>query len=146
MVVLMADDDEDDRLVTSEAMGLANPLSEMRFVRDGQELLDYLRQEGDYVNAGGDAPTPDVILLDLNMPKMTGAEALAEIKADDGLRSIPVVVFSTSKRSEEVAESYQLGASSYISKPAGFEELVATLGEFRRYWFDLVELPTRRTN
>lgn len=143
MVVLMADDDEDDRQFASEAMRATCQHSDMRSVGDGRQLLDYLRREGDYRNRAGMAPMPDVILLDLNMPKMTGIEALAEIKSDTTLRSLPVVIFSDSGTTDDVIACYQLGANSYIRKPTGFDEWVDVMTGFRDYWFEVADLPRR---
>jgi two-component system response regulator len=114
----------------------------MRFVVDGQELLDYLRHEGAYAN-GADAPEPGIILLDLNMPKKDGREALAEIKSDPALRHIPVVVLTTSKAEEDIFRTYGLGVNSFITKPVTFGGLVEVLRAWSRYWFEIVELPVR---
>src|ERR1700739_4823866 len=97
ITIVMADDDEEDRMLAQDALQDSRLANDMRFVTNGQELLDYLRREGDYADPDVDAPRPGIILLDLNMPKMDGREALAEIKADDNLRSIPVIVLTTSK-------------------------------------------------
>ena len=140
ITILMADDDEEDRELTREAMSDARLANEMRFVADGQELLDYLRHEGDYGN-GADAPEPGVILLDLNMPKKDGREALAEIKGDPNLRHIPVVVLTTSKAEEDIFRTYGLGVNSFITKPVTFAGLVEVLQAWSRYWFEIVELP-----
>jgi CheY-like chemotaxis protein len=137
--ILLADDDEDDRELTSDALHESRLANEIRFVGDGQELLDYLRHEGRY--AGSDAPRPGMILLDLNMPKKDGREALAEIKGDAALRQIPVVVLTTSKDEEDVFRSYDLGVNSFITKPVTFAGLVEAMRMFTRYWFELVELP-----
>lgn len=142
VVVLMADDDPDDREVAADAFAIAHPQGELRFVHDGQQLLDYLRNEDD-ADDGADARAPDVILLDLNMPKVSGEEALAEIKSDPELRSIPVIVFTTSRREEDILNCYERGANSYIAKPAGFTDLVSMMGDFRRYWFETADLPLR---
>jgi CheY-like chemotaxis protein len=140
VTILMADDDEDDRQLTREALQNSRLANDMRFVADGQELLDYLRREGAYADAA-EAPRPGVILLDLNMPKKDGREALAEIKADVSLRSIPVVVLTTSRDEQDVLRSYNLGVNSFITKPVTFAALVEVMGTWQRYWFDLVELP-----
>lgn len=140
ITILMADDDPDDRLLTEQALQesrLANPLY---FVEDGEELMDYLHRRGKF-SAPGSAPRPGLILLDLNMPRKDGREALAEIKADPSLKRIPVVVLTTSKADEDVLRSYNLGASSYITKPVTFDALVEVVGTLGRYWFELVELP-----
>jgi CheY-like chemotaxis protein len=141
VTILLADDDEDDRELTREALQHSRLANEMRFVVDGQDLMDYLRREGSYADPAVDAPRPGIILLDLNMPKKDGREALGEIKADARLRSIPVVVLTTSEDEEDVLRSYDLGVSSFITKPVTFAGLVDALRTFTRYWFELVELP-----
>jgi CheY-like chemotaxis protein len=113
----------------------------MRFVGDGRELLDYLRRTGRYADPALEAPRPGIILLDLNMPKKDGREALAEIKADGSLRRIPVVVLTTSKDEEDVFRTYDLGVNSFITKPVTFGGLVEVMRTWSRYWFEIVELP-----
>jgi CheY-like chemotaxis protein len=113
----------------------------MRCVVDGQDLMDYLRRRGRYADPAVDAPRPGIILLDLNMPKKDGREALAEIKADPSLRQIPVVVLTTSNDEQDVLRSYDLGVNSFITKPVTFAGLVEALSTWSRYWFELVELP-----
>lgn len=140
VTILMADDDEDDRDLTREALQNSRLANEMRFVVDGQDLMDYLRRGGRYAGPDADAPRPGIILLDLNMPKKDGREALAEIKADSSLRSIPVVVLTTSKDEEDVFRTYDLGVSSFITKPVTFAGLVDVMKTWQRYWFELVEL------
>jgi two-component system, response regulator len=141
MTILMADDDREDCRLSQEALNDARLLNEMRFVYDGEELMDYLRERGDYANGGRASPEPGVILLDLNMPKMDGREALAEIKGDPALRSIPVVVLTTSKAEEDILSSYDLGANSFITKPVTFAGLVEVMQGLSRYWFEIVALP-----
>jgi CheY-like chemotaxis protein len=109
-------------------------------VEDGEELMDYLLQRGRF-DGKACAPPPRLILLDLNMPKMDGREALREIKADPWLRHIPVVVFTTSNDTDDILSSYRLGASSFIVKPASYERLVAILASLMDYWVKAVELP-----
>jgi CheY-like chemotaxis protein len=138
-LVLIADDDPDDRELAADALGATAGGGKIRFVHDGQDLLDYLRREGPYQRE--DVPRPDVILLDLNMPRRTGTEALTEIKADEDLRSIPVVVLSTSRSTDDIESSYALGAASYVVKPSTFTSLVEAMDVFKRYWFELVDLP-----
>jgi two-component system response regulator len=140
VTILLADDDADDRLLTQEALVESRLVNELRCVEDGQELLAYLRHQGRYANPD-DAPRPGLILLDLNMPKMDGREALAEIKADPALRRIPVVVLTTSQAEEDIARTYDLGVNSFISKPVLFTSLVEVLARLGHYWFELVELP-----
>jgi CheY-like chemotaxis protein len=140
VVILMADDDADDRELTRDALAESRLANEVHFVEDGVELLDYLHHRGVYSQPGS-APRPGVILLDLNMPRKDGREALREIKADPKLRTIPVVVLTTSKAEEDIVRSYDLGASSFISKPVTFEGLVEVMRGLGRYWFEIVELP-----
>lgn len=141
ITILMADDDEEDCELTREALQDARLANQMRFVHDGQELVDYLKRGGRYADPAVDAPRPGIILLDLNMPKKDGREALAEIKADESLRQIPIVVLTTSKDEEDVLRTYDLGASSFITKPVTFAALVEVMANWRRYWFEIVELP-----
>jgi CheY-like chemotaxis protein len=141
ITILMADDDEEDRELTGDALAAAHLVNDIRFVADGQELLDYLRADGKYHGNANAAPRPGIILLDLNMPKKDGREALAEIKADESLRQIPVVVLTTSSDEEDVLRSYDLGVNSFITKPVTFASLVEVMGAWTRYWFEIVELP-----
>lgn len=143
ITILMADDDPDDRLLTADALKEARLINDIRFVENGVELLEYLRKQGKYA-APADAPRPGLILLDLNMPRMDGRSVLKEIKSDADLRSIPVVVLTTSKDDEDVYRSYDLGVNSYIVKPVTFEALVDILQTLEKYWFEIVELPPKR--
>lgn len=136
----MADDDPDDRVLTKSALKESKVLNELFFVEDGEELMDYLKLEGKYTNPD-DAPRPSVILLDLNMPKKDGREALKEIKSDPNLRRIPVVIMTTSKAEEDIVRSYDLGANSYITKPVTFERLIELMKTMGQYWVEFVELP-----
>lgn len=142
ITILMADDDPDDRLLTREALDEARLGNHFAEVCDGEELLGYLRREGQYAELAG-KPLPGLILLDLNMPKMDGREALTEIKSDPALRRIPVVVLTTSKAAEDIAQTYDLGVNSFITKPVTFEALVELMKALTRYWFEIVELPER---
>ena len=140
ITVLVADDDADDRLLISDAFeesSLSNPL---HFVKDGEELMDYLQRRGEYETLEGE-PFPGLILLDLNMPKKDGRVALKEIKSDPALQRIPVVVLSTSKAPEDILRTYGLGVSSFITKPVTFEELCEVVKLLSRYWFEVVALP-----
>jgi CheY-like chemotaxis protein len=141
VTILLADDDEEDRELTRDALQDARLANEMRFAVDGQDLMDYLKREGAYADPSVDAPRPGIILLDLNMPKKDGREALAEIKADPSLRRIPIVVLTTSKDEEDVFRTYDLGVSSFITKPVTFAGLFDVMRTWTRYWFELVELP-----
>jgi CheY-like chemotaxis protein len=139
--ILLADDDEEDRELARDALQDSRLANEMKFVHDGQDLLDYLRREGRWADPSVEAPRPGIILLDLNMPKKDGREALAEIKADECLRRIPVVVLTTSKDEADVLSTYDLGVSSFITKPVTFAGLVEVMRTWTRYWFEIVELP-----
>jgi CheY-like chemotaxis protein len=141
VTILMADDDEEDCELTRDALQDARLANEMKFVHDGQELIDYLRREGRYADPSLDAPRPGIILLDLNMPKKDGREALAEIKADEALRRIPIIVLTTSKDEEDVLRTYDLGVNSFITKPVTFTGLVEVMRTWTRYWLEIVELP-----
>lgn len=138
--ILMADDDEDDRLLTLDALKESRVLNNLYCVEDGVELLAYLRREGKYADPKA-SPRPSLILLDLNMPRKDGREALQEIKADPSLRSIPVVILTTSKEEEDMLRGYDLGCASYITKPVNFEGLVDLMRALGRYWIEFVELP-----
>ena len=140
ITILMADDDSDDRQLTEEALEDARLINDIRFVENGEELLDYLRRRGKYAPPA-EAPRPGLILLDLNMPRKDGRTVLAEIKQDPDLRTIPVVVLTTSKSDEDIYRSYDLGVNSYVVKPVTFEALVDTLQTLEKYWFEIVELP-----
>jgi CheY-like chemotaxis protein len=141
ITILICDDDEDDRTLTQQALEDAHISNRIRFVENGEELLDYLFQRGAYSGETGKAPRPGLILLDLNMPKLDGREALKAIKEDPTLRDIPVVVLSTSRLDEDVARSYQLGVNSFITKPVTFTGLVEAMNVLGRYWLEIVELP-----
>ena len=140
VTILVADDDEEDRAMTEEALKESRLANDLRFVTDGEELIDYLNHRGPFSSTA--APTPGLILLDLNMPRKDGREALAEIKADPRLRQIPIVVLTTSKAEEDIVRSYDLGVSSFITKPVTFDGLVTAMRVFSEYWFELVALPS----
>jgi CheY-like chemotaxis protein len=142
IIILIADDDPDDQLLIQEALTESQLNIHFYFVEDGEELLDYLYHRGDHANKTT-SPRPSLILLDLNMPKKDGREVLNEIKTDPNLRQIPVVVLTTSKAEEDIQRTYDLGASSFISKPVTFESLVKTMEILGKYWFEIVELPPR---
>jgi two-component system response regulator len=140
ITILMADDDEDDRQMTKEAFAESHLANDLRFVCDGEELMDYLHRRGKYSDPAM-SPRPSLILLDLNMPKKDGREALQEIKADPALRQIRVVIMTTSKAEEDIFQSYDLSATSYITKPVTFERLVEVIKTLGKYWLEIVELP-----
>jgi CheY-like chemotaxis protein len=141
ITILVCDDDEDDRALTQQALEDAHISNRVRFVGDGEELLDYLYQRGEFAGATGKAPRPGLILLDLNMPKMDGREALKVIKEDVTLHDIPVVVLTTSRLDEDMIRSYRLGVNSFITKPVTFSGLVDAMNVLGRYWLEIVELP-----
>ncbi len=140
ITILMADDDADDRQMTKDAFVEGRLGNNLRFVEDGVELMDYLKRRGRYAPPV-DAPRPGLILLDLNMPKKDGREALKEIKADPELRRIRVVVMTTSKAEEDIVRTYELSAASYISKPVTFSQLTEVIKALGKYWLEIVELP-----
>ncbi len=141
IMILMAEDDADDRLLVKDALEESRVINELRFVEDGEELLEYLRRQGRYADPDT-SPRPGLILLDLNMPRKDGREALQEIKADPNLRRIPIVVMTTSKAEEDIFRSYDSGASSYITKPVTFDRLVDLMKTLGHYWIEFVELPS----
>ena len=140
VTILMADDDEDDRMLTREALKESKVLNNLYCVEDGVELMKFLNREGQYANH----PRPSLILLDLNMPRMDGREALAKIKSQPELRGIPVVILTTSRADEDVVRGYDLGAASYITKPVTFDNLVSLMRALGHYWIEFVELPFRQ--
>ena len=138
--LLCADDDPDDRLLVKDAFQGVRLVNDLRFVGDGEELLDYLLHRGAYEDPRS-SPRPLLVLLDLNMPRMNGREALARIRSEPTLRSLPVVVLTTSSASDDVDTVYAIGGNSYIVKPVTFDGLVRVAEELGRYWLQLVELP-----
>jgi len=139
VTILLADDDSDDRMLARDALAESRLANDLRFVQDGEELMDYLYRRNKYSNE--EAPRPGLILLDLNMPKKDGREALREIKSDPNLRHIPIVVLTTSKAEEDIYRTYDLGVNSFITKPVTFDGLVSVMRGLGRYWFEIVELP-----
>jgi CheY-like chemotaxis protein len=140
ITILLADDDPDDRKLTHDAFMENRLANDFHAVEDGEELLDYLHRRGKYESLRSD-PLPGLILLDLNMPRKDGREALKEIKADPELRRIPVVVLTTSKAEEDIVRTYDLGVNSYVTKPVTFKSLVELIKVLGNYWFEVVELP-----
>ena len=141
-IILVAEDDPDDVMLMTDAFEESCLANQLHFVRDGDELLDYLRRQGKYADPAL-SPRPGLILLDLNMPRKDGREALEEIKSDPGLRQIPVVVLTTSRAEEDIHRTYDLGANSFITKPVTFTGLVETMNVLGSYWFGIVELPAQ---
>ena len=140
IIILMADDDSDDRLLAREAFEESRLKNDLFFVEDGVELMDYLYRRGQFSEAKT-SPKPGLILLDLNMPRKDGREALEEIKSDDVLRRIPIVVLTTSAAEEDIVRSYELGVSAYIRKPVTFEGLITVIRSIGKYYVEIVELP-----
>ncbi len=140
VTILLAEDDDDDYMLTCQALRAARLANDVYRANDGEELLDYLRHRGRFVQPE-QSPAPSLILLDLNMPRKDGREALREIKADPQLRHFPVVVLTTSRSEEDIVRSYQFGVNSFITKPVTFQGLVDAIEVLGQYWFELVELP-----
>jgi len=143
ITILMADDDQGDRRLTREAFRQQQIASDLRFVENGEQLIDYLLRQGEFTNPS-DSPRPGLILLDLNMPRKNGHEALREIKSHPELCSIPVIILTTSKSEEDILRSYELGAASFITKPVTFDGLAEIVQALDRYWLKVVTLPHER--
>lgn len=143
ITILMADDDADDRRLTQEAFEEGRLINDLRFVENGEQLMDYLYRRGAFAPPA-EAPRPGLILLDLNMPRKDGRTVLKELKTDPDLRQIPVCVLTTSKADEDIYKSYDLGVNSYIVKPVTFEAMVDILQTLEKYWFEIVELPPHK--
>jgi two-component system response regulator len=137
--ILIADDDADDRMMIKEALEENSFSHDMRFVEDGEELLDYLHQRGKYLTEK--VVRPNLIILDLNMPKVDGREALSQIKSNVNLKRIPVIVLTTSRAEEDIIRTYDLGVNSFICKPVRYNDLVIVAREIGNYWFSTVALP-----
>ncbi len=140
ITILMAEDDADDRQMTKEAFEENRVANDLRFVENGDELIDYLKRRGKYSDPAK-SPRPGLILLDLNMPKKDGRQALQEIKADPNLKNIRIVILTTSKAENDISRCYDLSASSYITKPVTFDRLVEVVNTLGKYWLEIVELP-----
>lgn len=140
ITILMADDDPDDRLLAKEAFEESRLRNNLLFVEDGVELMDFLHRKGKF-SQPSKSSLPGLILLDLNMPKKDGREALQEIKSDEILKRIPIVVLTTSSAEEDIIQSYELGVSAYIRKPVSFEGLINVVKSIGKYYVEIVELP-----
>jgi len=140
ITILIADDDPEDRMLMEEAFVESRLANDLRFVEDGEQLMDYLSRSGRYADPMS-SPRPGVILLDLNMPRKDGREALREIKSDPGLRQIPIVVLTTSRAEEDIFRSYDLGVNSFVTKPVTFAAMVDLMKTLGKYWFEIVALP-----
>ena len=145
VVILIADDDPEDRMLAKDALEENKLSNDLQFVEDGEELIEYLYNKGRYKEKNK-YPKPGLILLDLNMPRKDGREALKEIKRDENLRLIPIVILTTSKAEEDVIRSYNLGVNSFITKPVTFDALVEIMKTLSKYWFEIVELPPLEAN
>ena len=140
--ILLVEDNPDDVEITLRAFHKVRLANTVHVVRDGQEALDFVFREGDYSDRA-DAPQPDVILLDLNLPKVNGLEVLDKIRASDGLSSLPVIVLTVSEQQEDVRESYKLGANTFITKPVDFEKFVHAMEILDEYWMVIARLPPK---
>jgi CheY-like chemotaxis protein len=137
--VLLVEDDPGDVLMTQEAFEEHKVRNNLTVVSDGEEALTYLRREGKYA----DAPRPDLVLLDLNLPRIDGREVLAKIKEDEDLRRIPVVVLTTSQLDEDIVRSYSLHANAYVTKPVDFERFITVVRQIDEFFVSVVKLPPR---
>lgn len=145
ITILIADDDHEDQMLIRDAWAASRLVNDLRFVDDGEQLMDYLQRCGLYADPA-DSPRPGLVLLDLNMPKKNGLEALKEIKSDPQLQAIPIVVLTSSKEEEDVLSSYALGVSGFITKPVSFQSLVDVIKGVGKYWIEIVELPVHRSD
>jgi len=140
--ILLVEDDPGDIELTREALADSKLLIHLHVVEDGEEAMAFLRQEGQYA----DGPTPDVVLLDLNLPKKDGRQVLKEIKEAKDLKMIPVVILTTSSAEEDILKTYKLGANCYITKPVGLEQFTRVVEAIDNFWVTVVKLPTRAKN
>lgn len=140
ITILCADDDPEDRMLLLDAWKESRVANDLHMVEDGEQLMDYLHRRGNYADQAGQ-PLPGMILLDLNMPRKDGREALREIKSNPQLRRIPVIILTTSKAEEDIFRAYDLGVNSFIVKPVTFKSLVDVTQTIGRYWLEIVELP-----
>lgn len=141
-IILLAEDDPGDQELTRRALEQSKIRNELYVVEDGEEALDYLLRRGKYQNPTS-SPKPDLMLLDLNMPKMDGKQLLEQMRADPSLRRIPVVALTTSKQENDIIRTYDLGANSYIVKPVDIDQFVSAIKVLEDYWFQIVVLPPR---
>ena len=138
--ILLADDDAEDRMLITDALKESRLKNNIQCVENGEELLDFLNNRNKYSDKSK-FPLPGIILLDLNMPRKDGREALREIKADNRLRHIPIIILTTSKAEEDILKTYNIGVNSFITKPVSFNSMVETMKTLNKYWFEIVELP-----
>jgi two-component system, response regulator len=140
--ILMADDDGEDCTLVGDALRATGRACDLHFVHNGEELFDYLCHRGEFED-GRNAPRPDLILLDLKMPRKDGRETLRELKADPRWRQIPVIALTTSTACSDVAFCYDMGVNAYVAKPATYRKLVDMLDKLTKYWFEMVQLPPK---
>jgi len=140
--ILLIEDDPGDVELTKEAMEDSKLFTHLHVVEDGEEAMAFLKREGQYA----DAPKPDLILLDLNLPRKDGRQVLKEVKEDSDLKVIPVVILTTSSAEEDILRSYRLGANCYVTKPVGLEQFIKVVEAIDNFWFTVVKLPTRAKN
>ncbi|MDX8386682.1 MAG: response regulator [Gallionella sp.] len=140
MTILIAEDDEDDIALAREAAQETHLSTDLHFVKDGQELMDYLKHASAYTDLDS-SPRPCMILLDLNMPRKDGRQALKEIKSDPAIKDIPVIIFTTSTAASDINQAYEIGANSYLVKPVSYTGLVEVMEHLKSFWLELVELP-----
>ena len=141
-VILLAEDDPGDQELTRRALEQSRIRNDLYIVEDGEEALDYLLRRGKYEDPAS-SPKPDLMLLDLNMPKMDGKQLLKQMRADPNLRRIPVVALTTSKQESDIIRTYDLGANSYIVKPVDMDQFINAIKVLKDYWFQIVVLPPR---
>jgi chemotaxis family two-component system response regulator Rcp1 len=137
--ILLVEDNPGDVRLTQEALRDVKMKNNLSVVGDGVEAMQFLRREGPYA----EAPRPDIILLDLNLPRMDGQEVLAAVKADPELKCIPVVVLTTSQAEEDIIRSYRLNANCYVTKPVDFDQFIRVVQSVENFWFTIVKLPSR---
>lgn len=140
VTIVLAEDDPDDRLLTMRALQKSRLANEVHCVEDGEELMDYLLRRNQYEDVD-DAPRPGLILLDLNMPRKDGREALEEIKSNPSLKRIPIVVLTTSEAEQDILQSYDLGVNAFVTKPVTFDGLADAVQAIGQFWFEIVKLP-----
>ncbi len=145
LVLMMVDDDEDDCILVNEALKAACSGCTFRCVGDGEEILEYLHRSGRYKDVES-SPVPDLILLDLNMPRMGGREVLKKLKTEPRFRAIPVIILTTSKELDDVKACYDLGANSYITKQPSFDEVVSSIKTLMEYWIEVATLPRKKVH
>jgi len=141
-VILLAEDDRGDQELTRRALEASKVRNDLRIVEDGEEALAYLFRRGKYKDPAS-SPRPDLVLLDLNLPRVDGREVLERVRADSKLRRLAVIVLTTSRREEDILRSYELGCNSFITKPGAMEPFIRTIQDLEEYWFQTVILPPR---